>query len=310
MRRYVFGRLFAAVPVLFIVSILAFGLQALAPGDPARILLDADGSRSPPPEAVAAKRLELGLDDPLPVRYVNWLTDAVRGDLGDSFRSRRPVTELYLERMPATLALAILATAFSALIAVPLGALAAYNRGRALDGLAQLLAVGGAAIPGFWISLVFIFIFAAELQLLPAFGSLTPKGIILPAVVLAVTNTALLMRLTRAAVLDVLGQEFLDVARAKGLSTAVIARRHVFPNVTAPVLTVLGLEFAGLMTGAAVVEYVFAWPGIGKMAIDAALVRDIPVVTGFAVAAGLIFVLVNFAVDLAVAVLDPRVRSL
>jgi peptide/nickel transport system permease protein len=303
-------RLLAAVPVLIIISMLAFGLQAMAPGDPARILLEASGVSPAPPEAVAAKRAELKLDEPLPVRYVDWLTDAVRGDLGRSFRSYRPVTELYMDRLPATVALAVLAMALSALVAVPLGTLAAYHRGRALDNLAQIVAVAGSAIPGFWIALIFIYVFAAELQLLPAFGSLTLKAIILPAVVLAVTNTALTTRLTRAAVLDVLSQEFVNVARAKGLSAGAVARRHVLPNVVVPVLTVIGLEIAGLMTGAAVVEYVFAWPGIGKMAVDAALVRDIPVVTGFAVAAGLIFIVVNLAVDLTVAALDPRVRRI
>jgi peptide/nickel transport system permease protein len=296
--------------VLIVVSVLAFGLQALAPGDPARILLEASGVNPAPPEAVAAKRAELKLNEPLPVRYLDWLTHALRGDLGHSFRSYKPVTELYLDRLPATVALAVFAMALSTLIAVPLGTLAAYHRGRALDNLAQVVAVTGSAIPGFWISLIFIYVFAAKLQLLPAFGSPTPKGIILPAVVLAVTNTALVTRLTRAAVLDVLGQEFVTVTRAKGLSAVAVARGHVLPNVVVPVLTVIGLEVAGLMTGAAVVEYVFAWPGIGKMAVDAALVRDIPVVTGFAVAAGFIFIVVNLGVDLAVAALDPRVRRL
>jgi peptide/nickel transport system permease protein len=310
MSRYVSTRLLAAVPVLLVVSVLAFALQALAPGDPARLLLEASGLNPAPPEAVAAKRAELRLDDPLPVRYADWLTNALRGDLGRSYRSYTPVSELYLERLPATLTLAALAVFLSAAVAVPLGALAAYQRGRALDGLAQLVAVTGAAVPGFWISLVFIFVFAAKLRWLPAFGSLTPKGIIMPAVVLALTHSAIITRLTRAATLDVLGQEFVAVARAKGLHGWTVARRHVLPNVLVPVVTVLGLELAGLITGAAVVEYVFAWPGIGKMAVDAALLRDTPVIVGFAVAAGVIFVLVNLAVDLIVAAFDPRARRI
>jgi peptide/nickel transport system permease protein len=310
MSRYVAGRLLAALPVLLVVSVLAFSLQALAPGDPARLLLEASGLNPPPPEAIAAKRAELRLDDPLPVRYADWLTDALRGDLGRSYRSYQPVSKLYLERLPATLTLAVLAVSLSAVVAVPLGAIAAYQRGKALDGVAQILAVTGAAIPGFWISLVFMFIFAAKLRWLPAFGSLTPKGIIMPAVVLALTHSAIITRLTRAATLDVLGQEFVSVARAKGLRGLTIARRHVLPNVLVPVLTVLGLELAGLITGAAVVEYVFAWPGIGKMAVDAALLRDTPVIVGFAVAAGVIFVIVNLSVDLIVAAVDPRARKI
>jgi peptide/nickel transport system permease protein len=310
MSRYVTTRLLSAIPVLLVVSVLAFSLQALAPGDPARMLLEASGLNPAPPEAVAAKRAELRLDDPLPVRYLDWLGNALRGDLGRSYRSYRPVAELYLERLPATITLAAIAVVLSAAIAVPLGALAAYHRGRPLDGVAQLVAVAGAAIPGFWISLVFIFIFAAKLRWLPAFGSLTPRGIIMPAVVLALAHAAVITRLTRAATLDVLGQEFVSVARAKGLRTWTVARRHVLPNVLVPVLTILGLELAGLITGAAVVEYVFAWPGIGKMAVDAALLRDIPVIVGFAVAAGLIFVIVNLVVDLIVAAVDPRARRI
>jgi len=308
--RYVLFRLLSALPVLLVVSVLAFGLQALAPGDPARLLLEASGLNPAPPEAVAAKRAELHLDDPLPVRYWDWLSRALRGDLGRSFRSYRPVADLYLERLPATIALTAAAALLSVVIAVPLGAVAAYHRGGVLDGVAQVVAVIGAAVPGFWLSLVLIFIFAAKLRWLPAFGSVTPTGIILPAVVLALHNIAVLTRLTRAAMLDVLGQEYITVAHAKGLATARVARRHVLPNVLVPVLTVLGLEVAGLMTGAAVVEYVFAWPGIGKMAVDAALLRDVPVIVGFAVAAGLIFVTVNLVVDLAAAALDPRARSI
>jgi peptide/nickel transport system permease protein len=310
MPRYLATRLLSAVPVMVVVSLLAFALQALAPGDPARILVEASGLNPAPPEAVAAKRAELGLDRPMPERYLLWLTHALRGDFGRSFRSYRPVAALYRERLPATAALAAAAVALTATIALPLGMLAAYHRGRVLDAVAQLVAVAGAAIPGFWLALLLMFLFAVKLRFLPAFGSLTPKGIILPATVLAVHNIAVLTRLTRAAMLDVLSLEFVTVARAKGLREWAVARRHVLPNVLVPVLTVLGLEVAGLMTGAVVVEYVFAWPGIGKMVVDAALLRDVPVVTGFAVAAGLVFVLVNLVVDVTIAAVDPRVRRI
>ncbi len=310
MPRYLTTRLLSAVPAMLVVSLLAFALQALAPGDPARILVEASGLNPAPPEAVAAKRAELGLDRPVPERYLLWLTHALRGDFGRSFRSYRPVAALYRERLPATAALAATAVALTATIALPLGTLAAYHRGRVPDAVAQLVAVAGAALPGFWLALLLMFLFAVKLRLLPAFGSLTPKGIILPAAVLAVQNTAVLTRLTRAAMLDVLSLEFVTVARAKGLHEWAVARRHVLPNVLVPVLTVLGLEVAGLMTGAVVVEYVFAWPGIGKMVVDAALLRDVPVVTGFAVAAGLVFVLVNLVVDVTVAAVDPRARRI
>lgn len=309
MLAHILSRVAATVPVLLIISIVAFMLHALAPGDPARLLVEASGYSPAPPEMVAEKRAELKLDQPVLTRYLDWLRSAVQGDLGRSYRSYEPVVTLYLDRLPATLTLAAVAGLLSGVIAIPLGILAAYQRGKIVDRLTQGMVIIGAAIPGFWIALVLMFVFGVTLGWLPVFGSLTPKGIILPAVVVALPMTAVLTRLTRAATLDVLGQEFITVARMKGLTTNTIARRHVFPNVVGSVLTVFGLEVAGLMTGAAVVEYVFAWPGVGKLAIDAVLLRDTPVVVGFAVAAGLSFIIVNLLVDIVVSAIDPRIRS-
>ena len=310
MSTYILQRLLGALGVLFVVSVVSFGLYTLTPGDPAVVLLEASGIHSPPPEAVAAKRAELHLDDPLPVQYVHWLAGAIHGDFGRSFRSYTLVTELYLGRIGATGLLAVCATLLSVVIALPLGVLAAYHRGRVLDGLAQIVVALGGSMPGFWIGLLLILVFAVNLHWLPAFGSPTPTGIILPAVVLAVANVAVLTRLTRSAVLDVLNHEYVRVAHAKGLAQRAVTLRHVLPNVFVPVLTVLGLVFANLMVGTAVVEYVFAWPGIGRLAIDSALLRDEPVVVGFTVAAGLIFTVMNLLVDIGIAAVDPRVRTL
>ncbi len=307
---YILQRLLGALSVLFVVSVVSFGLYALTPGDPAVVLLEASGMHSPPPEAVAAKRAELHMDDPLVLQYVHWLGGAVQGDFGRSFRSYTPVAELYLSRIGATGLLALCATALSVVIALPLGIVAAYHRGRLADTLAQVVVALGGSMPGFWISLLLILVFAVNLHWLPAFGSPTPTGIILPAVVLAVANVAVLTRLTRSAVLDVLNQEYVTVAHAKGLAPRPVTLKHVLPNVFVPVLTVLGLVFANLMVGTAVVEYVFAWPGIGRLAIDSALLRDQPVVVGFTVAAGLIFTVMNLVVDVGIAAVDPRVRSL
>lgn len=306
---YLVNRLLGACTVLVVASLVAFGLQVLAPGDPARLLLQASGMEPVPEEAVIAKRAEMRLDEPVPLRYLDWLHHAVQGDFGHSFRSYEPVTRLYLDRLPATAILAVVAVLLSMVIAVPLGVLVAYRRNGPLDALAQVLVVAGSAAPSFWIGLICILVFAATLQWLPAFGTLTPKGIVMPALVLALPYIALLTRLTRAAMLDVLSQEFLTVARAKGLPTIAIAGRHALPNALVPVVTVLGLELGRLLSGAVVVEYVFAWPGIGKLAVDAALVGDIPIVTGFAVAASLMFVLSNLVVDLGLAALDPRLRQ-
>jgi len=306
---YLLQRLLGALSVLFVVSLVAFGLYALTPGDPAVVLLEASGIHSPPREAVEAKRLELHLNDPLPVQYVNWLGGALHGDFGRSFRSYTPVSDLYLSRIGATALLASVATLLSLIIGLPLGVVAAYQRGRLADRAAQIVVALGGSMPGFWIGLLLILVFAVELHWLPAFGSPTPQGIVLPAIVLAVANVSVLTRLMRSSVLDVLSQEFVTVARAKGLSAHAVRVRHVLRNTYIPLLTVLGLLFANLMVGTAVVEYVFAWPGIGRLAIDSALLRDEPVVVGFTVAAGLIFTMMNLLVDMAIAAVDPRVRT-
>jgi peptide/nickel transport system permease protein len=306
---YLVQRLLGALSVLFVVSLVAFGLYALTPGDPAVVLLEASGIHSPPREAVDAKRAELHLNDPLPVQYANWLGGALHGDFGRSFRSYTPVSDLYLSRIGATALLACVATVLSLIIGLPLGILAAYQRGRWADRLAQIVVAVGGSMPGFWIGLLLILVFAVELHWLPAFGSPTPQGIVLPAIVLAVANVAVLTRLTRSSVLDVLSQEYVTVAKAKGLSAHAVRVKHVLRNTYIPLLTVLGLLFANLMVGTAVVEYVFAWPGIGRLAIDSALLRDEPVVVGFTVAAGLIFTVMNLLVDLGIAAVDPRVRT-
>ncbi|HEY0583393.1 MAG TPA: ABC transporter permease, partial [Chloroflexota bacterium] len=209
---YIAQRLAGALSVLFVVSVVSFGLYALTPGDPAVVLLEAAGIHSPPPDAVAAKRLELHLDDPLPVQYLHWLGGAVHGDFGRSFRSYTPVSELYLSRIGATGLLAVCATLLSVVIAIPLGIVAAYCRGRLADRLAQIAVALGGSMPGFWIGLLLVLLFAVNLHWLPAFGSPTPSGIVLPTIVLAVANIAVLTRLTRSAVLDVLHQEFVTVA--------------------------------------------------------------------------------------------------
>ena len=310
MMAYLLQRVLGALSVLLVLSVVAFGLYALTPGDPAVVLLEASGIHSPPREAIVAKRAELHLDDPLPVQYINWLAGAVHGDFGRSFRSYTPVAELYLSRIGATALLACVSTVLSLFLALPLGILAAYHRGRIVDRLAQIVVALGGSMPGFWIGLLLILLFAVQLRWLPAFGSPTPSGIVLPAIVLAVANIAVLTRLTRSSVLDVLSQEFVMVAHAKGLSGRAVTLRHVLRNTYIPLLTVLGLVFANLMVGTAVVEYVFSWPGIGRLAVDSALLRDQPVVVGFTIAGGLIFTTMNLLVDVGIATLDPRVRSL
>ena len=204
MSHFFAARVLAIIPVLLVISLLAFGLEAITPGDPATLLLLASGVETITPEAVQAKRAELHLDDPLPVRYADWLAGAIRGDFGRSFRSYEPVTTLYRERFGATALLALCAAVCGALIAIPLGTIAAYRRGGMLDTIAQLLAVIGSAVPSFWVALIAIYFLAARLHWLPVFGTPTPRGILMPVGVLTLAHTATLTRLTRSAVLDTL----------------------------------------------------------------------------------------------------------
>lgn len=306
--RLLLGRALHSLLVLWLVSLLAFALLALAPGDPARLILSG-GGELPTPEMVAAKRAELRLDEPLPTRYAAWLGGTLRGDFGLSYRSGEPALTLYAERFPATLLLAATALALTLLIAVPLGVLAAAGRGGPLDGLTQAGAVLGAAAPGFWVALVLMLVFAATLRWLPALGSPTPAGVLLPAVVLALPNIAIVSRLVRAATLDALSQAYITTALGKGRSRRGALLAHALPNACVGVLTAVMLEAAYLLTGTVVVETVFAYPGVGRLAVEAAMVGDLPVVALCVMVAALVYLLCNWLADLGMVLLDPRLRT-
>ena len=295
--------------VLIVVSMLSFGLQEAAPGDPARLLLQASGVEFITDADVASVRRELGFDRPLPERYLTWLARVLHGDLGSSYLQHDSVLTLFAQRVPNTALLALCASMIALMIALPLGMLSAFHKGSWLDrGIQGYVALGG-AIPGFWLALLLILTFASTLKWLPAFGSPTIRGIILPAVVLSMQKAVILTRLVRTSTLDTLGQPWLLTARAKGLPGRILIRRHLLPAVITPVLVVSGLEVANLLTGAAVVEYVFAWPGIGKLAVDSVLGSDMPMVVAFSLFAGVVFVCINLLVDLLSAMMDPRMRT-
>lgn len=297
------------VVVLLTISILCFVLSDLDPADPAALLLQAQGVEVITEADLAAKREELGLDRPVFLRYAGWLSDVLRGDLGRSYRTYTPVLDLYLSKLPNTLLLAVLASIVSFLVALPLGMLAAFFHRSLIDRAIQLFVVLAAAVPGFWLALMLITLFAIVLRWLPAFGTPTPAGLVLPVMVLAMQKTAVLTRLARSAALDALGQSWMRMADAKGIPPLRRAFHHLLPAVLGPMLPVSGLEFANLMTGAAVVEYVFAWPGIGKLAIDSVIGADMPVVVGFCLFAGLMFVVVNLVIDVVTVIVDPRLRQ-
>jgi peptide/nickel transport system permease protein len=292
---------------LWLVSVLAFGLLVATPGDPARMILSASGLDLPTQPEVDAKRRELGLDLPLAQRYAHWLAGAVRGDFGRSYRTARPVTAMYWERLPATLALALLALALTLAIALPVGVVAAYH-GRVGEAVLQGVVLFGGAVPGFWLSLLLILLFAATLRWLPALGSPTPHGMVMPAVALALPHVAVLARLARAAMRDAIATDAFRTARAKGNSRARAALRHALPHVFVSVLAVLGLEAAYLITGAAVLESVFAYPGVGRLAVDAALVGDLPVLAFCVLMASVVYGVCSLLADIAATRIDPRLR--
>jgi ABC-type dipeptide/oligopeptide/nickel transport system permease component len=303
-------RLFHTLPMLLVVSVAVFALLAAAPIDPARRALALAGAADTVDERdVEAKRVELGLDQPLAVRYLRWSADVIRLDLGESFVSKKPVATLIGERIMPSAVLAGVVLFASVMISLPLGILAAVRAGSAVDVAIRTVTLTGASLPGFWIALLAMWLFSVELGWLPALGSYTPAGIVLPALVLTLRTTGLLTRLTRATMIETLHADYMRTALAKGLSTRSAVLRHALPNAAIPILTVIGLDFDGLLAHAAVIEWVFAWPGLGRLGVEAALAGDVPVVLGFALTISVIVVATNFMIDLGYMAVDPRYRA-
>jgi len=312
MTRYVARRLLATIPVVLLVTVMVFLLLHITPGDPVVIMLGEEAS----PDAVTALRHALDLDRPLPVQYGDWLWHAVHGDLGASLRTHDPVTALVLERYPATLELSALAMLLSLCIAIPLGVLSAVRRNSWLDALVTPLAISGISMPSFWLGILLIWVFSVLLPWFPTVGFI-PLGVsvagnlhtlVLPVVTLGVALAAIVMRITRASVLQVLQFDYVRTARAKGVREPVVVLRHALRTALIPVVTVLGLQTGALLGGAVIVETIFALPGVGRLIVDSIFARDFPVVQGAVLILAISFIAVNLAVDLMYARLDPRIR--
>jgi peptide/nickel transport system permease protein len=311
-RPYVARRVAALVATLVFVSALVFVVVRVLPGDPAAIIMGTEGS----PEAAARLREAMGLNRPLPVQYVAWLGGAVRGDLGRSIQYDLPVGQLILSRLPVTLPLALLAAVFMVVAAVPLGIYAATHHRRAGDYAAMILSQIGISVPQFWSGLLLILFFSVTLGWVRSggfdgwSGGLGPalRALLLPAIALGLFQAAVLVRATRSAVLDVLREDYVRTARAKGLSERRVVGIHTFRNALIPVMTVAGIQLGQLVAGAIVLESVFALPGLGRLALSAISARDLPVVQGVTLFVASVIVVINFAVDLAYGVLDPRIR--
>lgn len=307
MRNFIIKRLLYLIPVMIGVSIITFALINLAPGDPAELMLRAEGME-PSRDAVEALREELGLNEPVHVRYGQWLWGVLHFDMGESYRTGRPVAEELVDRFPATLELTVAALFFVILLAVPIGILAALYRHALIDHLGRILALLGASLPGFWLGLLLIYFFSVKLRIFPVMGRGGPEHLVLPAVTLGFTMAATYARLLRASMLDVLGQDFIKVARAKGLQEKWVIGRHALKNAVIPAVTMFGMSFGGLLGGSVIIETIFAWPGVGKFAVDSIFNRDYPVIQGYVLFMALIFVLANLLVDISYGLLDPRIR--
>ncbi|MGI8854779.1 MAG: nickel ABC transporter permease [Thermomicrobiales bacterium] len=292
------------IVTLFGVSIVIFMIIRLVPGDPARLIVGTEATQAD----VVSVRRQLGLDKPLPVQYLRYLKALGRGDLGRSLLNRQPVTALLRTRLPNTLVLASASMIVTLVIGLGTGMLAAIRRGSLIDTASMIVALIGVSMPGFWLGLMLIFFFAVRLGWLPTSGTGGIKHLILPAITLGVGNAAIIARLTRANLLEVLHQEFVRTARAKGLRPRSVLIGHALRNAMIPTLTLLGLQWGALLAGSVVIETVFAWPGVGRLLVDSVAVRDYPVIQACVLLFALIFMVTNLVVDVAYAFLDPRIR--
>ena len=305
MYAYTARRLLSALPVLIGVSVLVFLMLHLVPGDPVTLML-ADFQTNP--EQLALLQSQLHLDEPLPKQYGRFVWGALRGDLGYSIRSKRPVATEIADNLPSTIGLATAGLAVAILLGVPLGILAATKQYSWLDAGSMLFALFGVAMPNFWLGLLIMLVFSLKLRLLPATGGGDLKHLIMPALTLGMGASAIIARLARSSMLEVLRQEYVTVARAKGLSELQVILRHALKNSLIPVVTIFGLQFGQLLGGAVVVEIVFSRPGLGRLLVDGILTKDFPLVQGVVLVVATSYVLVNLVVDLSYGFLDPRIR--
>jgi peptide/nickel transport system permease protein len=314
-RTYLLARVALLVPVLFGVSVVTFALIRLVPGDPVAVVLGPDSRARP--EDIAAIRAAFGLDEPPPLQYVRWMGHVLRGDLGTSFRSGRSLTEELALRLPVTVELTVLAAMLGLVPALLVGTLAAVRRNSAADYIATVTTLVGVSVPNFLLATLLVLAFSVWLRWLPPIGYVELNGdplgnlrtMLLPSLSLGLPFAAIMMRITRSSILEVLGQDHVRVARAKGLPSSRVLGRHVLPNAAIPVITVAGIQIARLLGGAVIVETIFGLPGIGRYVFEAIGTRDYPVVQGVTLVVALVFVLVSLIVDVLYALVDPRLRT-
>jgi peptide/nickel transport system permease protein len=304
MTSFIFRRLALSLFVLFGVSVVVFGLVHLAPGDPARLML----YDTAPEDEVQAMRRTLGLDQPLHSQYWLFLSNALRGDLGRSLYYKQPTLSIILEHLPATAELTFGALLVSLAVAVPMGIISAVRRDTAWDYAGMLLATVGQATPVFWLGLMFILLFSVQWTVLPSSGRGGIDNLIMPSVTLGAPLMALVTRLVRSGMLDILGEDYVRTARAKGLTEHMVVYRHALRNMLIPLVTVVGLQLGALLGGAVITETIFAWPGVGRLVVTAITARDYPLVQAATLVVSVYFVAINLMLDVLYVYIDPRIR--
>jgi len=305
MVRFLFTKLTLAFFTIFVTTILVTLLIHIVPGDPVQIMFAQ--SQGSTPEQIEQVRKNLGLDQPIYIQYINYINQLSKGDLGKTIRGGQPVLEVIFQRLPNTILLAISAMVIAILLGVPLGFLAAYNKGTILDTLVMIFAISGISMPHFWLGLILLFIFAVDLGWLPVSGS-GLLNLVLPALTLGISNAAIFARLTRTSMIEILQQDFVMTALAKGLPKRYVLRKHVLRAGLIPLVTMMGMQFAFMMGGAIVVENIFSWNGVGRMAVEAIFQRDYPIIQGFILTFSIIVVFVTISLDIIYAFIDPRIR--
>ena len=310
MHKYILNRILMLIPVLIGVTFLVFFIMALRPGDPAVIILG-DGATD---ESVAQLHEELGLDDPLIVRYGNYMLGLLKGDMGKSYKNQLDVMDQVLERFPNTVLLALTGMLVALIIGIPVGILSAKKQYTFIDNFSMVAALIGVSMPNFWFGLVVVMIFSLGLGWLPSSGMGEGfieglRSLILPALTLGTGAAATVTRMTRSSMLEVIRQDYISTARAKGIKESQVTHRHMFKNALIPIITVVGLQFGYLLGGAVLTETVFSWPGLGRFMVDAIKTKDTPVVLGTVIFMSVVFSIVNLSVDILYAFVDPRIKS-
>ena len=305
MIRFLFTKFLLAFFTVFVTTILVTLLIHIVPGDPVQIMFAQ--SQGSTPEQIEQVRVNLGLDQPIYIQYLNYLDRLSKGDLGKTIRGGQPVLEVIFQRLPNTILLATSAMMIAILLGVPLGFLAAYNKGTISDTFIMILAISGISMPHFWLGLILLFIFAVDLGWLPVSGS-GLLNLVLAAVTLGISNAAIFARLTRTSMIEILQQDFVITALAKGLPKKYVLRKHVLRAGLIPLVTMMGMQFAFMMGGAIVVENIFSWNGVGRMAVEAIFQRDYPIIQGFILTFSVIVVFVTISLDVIYAFIDPRIR--